>query len=58
MLSMTRAIFLAGGVGARQHPLTNDRARPAVQVGDAAIVNDATVYRSALANLSHETTIA
>ena len=30
MLSTTLSIFLAGGVGSRLHPLTADRAKPAV----------------------------
>jgi glucose-1-phosphate adenylyltransferase len=33
MLDKTLAIILAGGVGSRLHPLTADRAKPAVPFG-------------------------
>ena len=48
MLDKTLAIILAGGIGSRLHPLTNDRAKPAVPFGGKYRIIDFT-----LANCLH-----
>lgn len=48
MLDQTLAIILAGGVGSRLHPLTSDRAKPAVPFGGKYRIIDFT-----LANCLH-----
>jgi glucose-1-phosphate adenylyltransferase len=48
MLDKTLAIILAGGVGSRLQPLTNDRAKPAVPFGGKYRIIDFT-----LANCLH-----